>query len=33
MSELLELADRIVGRAQGDEGIEAYVARGSETER
>jgi len=32
MSELLELADRIVGRAQGDEGIEAYVARGSETE-
>lgn len=32
MSELLELADRIVGRAEGDEGIEAYVARGTETE-
>jgi PmbA protein len=32
VSELLELADRIVARAEGDEGIEAFVARGTETE-
>ena len=32
MSELLSLAETIIGRAQGDEGIEAYVARGTETE-
>ncbi len=32
MSELLELAARVVERARDDEQLEAYVARGSETE-
>ena len=32
MSELLELAQLIVGRASGDEHIEAYVTRGTETD-
>ena len=32
MSELLELATRVIEQANGKEGIEAYVARGTDTE-
>jgi PmbA protein len=32
MSELLELAERVAARAEAGEGIEAYAARGTETE-
>jgi PmbA protein len=32
MTELLDVADRLVGMAQGDEQVEAYVARSSDTQ-